>query len=177
VELSTTSGPSPGAGTRRSRPGEDLAGHLVELADMPEVERPQPRPTVEAAITRWPSTAWVDPQRNSSTSSMQSRRRSWRGRRRAACAEGGPRPAGPPGRLAGRRPVRSQAAPPRSPAAAVRAGHRPPIIEGDVDLVQHHMRGCIERASSDSGIMTALAAVILPGQGTLFRITPLHAPA
>jgi hypothetical protein len=38
----------------------------------PKVKLRSQVPTVEAAITRWPSTAWVDPQRSNSTSSMQS---------------------------------------------------------------------------------------------------------
>jgi hypothetical protein len=46
-------------------------------------------------------------------------------------------------------------------------GDRTLVVEGDVDLVQHHLRGWHRKVSSGSGIMTRVAAVILPGQGAL----------
>ena len=56
------------------------------------------------------------------------------------------------------------------------ARHRPLVVERDIDLVQHHMRGWHRKGVLRLGDRDCLAAVILPGQGTLFTARPLHAP-
>jgi hypothetical protein len=50
----------------RPRPGQDLLGEPVEPADLPEGEGAQEGPQVEGAMTRWPSTWLVAPQRSTS---------------------------------------------------------------------------------------------------------------
>ena len=57
------------------------------------------------------------------------------------------------------------------------ASHRPLVIEGDIDLVQHHVGRSHRKGVLRLGDRDRLAAVILPGQGTLFIMTPLHAPS
>jgi hypothetical protein len=46
------------------------------------------------------------------------------------------------------------------------AGHRPLVIEGDLDLVQYRMRGWHRKGVLRLGDHDRFAAVILPGQGT-----------
>jgi hypothetical protein len=48
------------------------------------------------------------------------------------------------------------------------------VVERDLDLVQHHMRGWYRKGVLRLGDRDCLAAVILPGQGTLFMPSPLH---
>jgi hypothetical protein len=69
---SILSGPVPGpASAAQARAGHGL-GHPIQLADMPEGEQRSNVPSVDGAITRWPSTAAVDPVPNMSTSSIAS---------------------------------------------------------------------------------------------------------
>jgi DDE domain len=58
---------SPATGQQRIR----RCSMTCRAGGLPEGKRPQERPDGGAAIIRWPSIAWVDPQPNSSTSSMQ----------------------------------------------------------------------------------------------------------
>jgi hypothetical protein len=64
--------PFAGAGTAAHARPRIAAVSWSSWRTCPEVKLRSHVPTVEAAITRWPSTAWLDPQRNSSMSSMQS---------------------------------------------------------------------------------------------------------
>ena len=50
------------------------------------------------------------------------------------------------------------------------AGHRTLVIKGHIDLVQQHPRGWHRRGVLRLGDRDCLAAVILPGQGTLFLL-------
>ena len=54
------------------RPGKELLGEPVQLADVPEGEGAQEGPKVQGAMTRRPSTRLVAPQRSRSASWMQS---------------------------------------------------------------------------------------------------------
>jgi len=60
------------AGPGRPRAREQLLAQPVELAHVPEVNERRNVPRVEGAITRWPSTWLVAPQRKRSASSIQS---------------------------------------------------------------------------------------------------------
>jgi hypothetical protein len=60
------------AGAGRPRPPKDRRGHLVKLTGVPKVNERGKAPTVEAAITWWPTTLPVAPERSNFTSSMQS---------------------------------------------------------------------------------------------------------
>src|SRR5215218_3857337 len=69
---STVSGPSPGPAPAAQALARTSPVTLSSWRTCPKVKLRSHVPTVEAAITRWPSTLAVDPARSSSTSSMQS---------------------------------------------------------------------------------------------------------
>jgi hypothetical protein len=148
---STVSGPSPGPARRRPRPAEDLAGHLVELADVPEGKRPQERahgggghhPVAEDAGGR-PAAQQLHVVDAVATSDqgMHQREQLAPGLGRAgAVAEvdelvGGlldPQPLGQGG-------GQQQAS----------MGDGPRIVEGDIDLVQHDVGGSHRKGASGS---------------------------
>src|SRR5918994_2767687 len=69
---STVSGPSPGPAPAAHALARIWSVTLSSWRTWPKVKARSQVPTVEAAITRWPSTLPVAPERSSSTSSMQS---------------------------------------------------------------------------------------------------------
>src|SRR5215207_2779827 len=69
---STVSGPSPGPAPAAHARLRISPVTLSSWRTWPNENDRRKVPTVEAAMTRWPSTLAVDPQRSSSTSSMQS---------------------------------------------------------------------------------------------------------
>jgi hypothetical protein len=169
--------PVAGPGARRPRPGEDLAGHLVELTDVAEREAAQPGPNGGGRHHPVPEHAGGRPaaQQLYVVDAVPARDhgvdhgeqlRSWVGRARPVAEidqlVGGlldPQPLGERG---------GQQQPGR--------GDRVLVIERDIDLVQHHVRGSHRKGVLRLGDRDCLAAVILPGQGTLFLLPPLHAP-
>src|SRR5215216_1779314 len=46
------------------------------------------------------------------------------------------------------------------------------VVEGDIGLVQHHLEGWHRKGRPPARDHDRLAAVILPGRGTLFTISP-----
>ena len=160
-----------GSGTRRPRPGEDLAGHLVELPDMPEGEAAQPRPhrggrhhpVAEHAGGRpCPQQLHVVDAVSAHGQRVHQRQQLASGASRAGpLAEidqlvGGPLNPQPLGKGRGQ----------QQPSA----GDCPGVIERDIDLVQDDVGGSHRKGASYWGRMAGLAAAILPGQEALFTI-------
>jgi hypothetical protein len=51
-------------------------------------------------------------------------------------------------------------------------GDRPLVVEGDIDLVQHHVRGWHRKGVLRFGDHDRLATVMLPGQEAVLVVTP-----
>jgi hypothetical protein len=165
--------PVAGPGTGRPRPAENLAGHLVELADVAEGEAAQPRPhgggghhpVAEHAGGR-PAT-----QQLHVVDAVATRDQSMYQREQLAPRLGRPRPVTEVDELVGGlldpQPLRQRC---RQQQTSMRDGPR--IIEGDIDLVQHDVGGWHRKGVLRLGDHDRLAAVILPGQRALFVISP-----
>ena len=65
-----TNSPSPGAGARNPRFGQQSFGEAVELADVDNANDRNHVPNVHGAITSWPSTIDLVPPRTTSASPM-----------------------------------------------------------------------------------------------------------
>jgi hypothetical protein len=163
---STVSGPSPDPAPAAQALVRTSPVTLSSWRTWPKVKPRSQVPTVEAAITRCPSTLAADPQRSSSTSSMQSPpATSAHQRQQLAPRVGRARPVAEIDQLVGQRCGQQQPG----------RGDRALVVEGDIDLVQHHVRGSHRKGVLRLGDHDRLAAVILPGQRTLFVLLPLHA--
>jgi hypothetical protein len=170
--------PVAGAGTRRPRPGKELAGHLVELADVAERKRPQERPDRRGGHDPMAKHRLGGPaaQQLHVIDAVPAGDHGVDQGEQLASRAGRARPVPEVNKLVGGlldpQPLR-QGRRQQQPGAS----HRPLVIEGDIDLVQHHVGRSHRKGVLRLGDRDRLAAAILPGQGTLFIMTPLHAPS
>ena len=165
--------PVPGAGARRPRPARTSPVTLSSWRTCPKVNARSHVPTVEAAITRWPSTLAVDPAAQQ-LHVIDAVATGDQGVDQGEQLAPGP---GRPGSVAEVDELVGGLLDPQPLGQGCRqqqpgAGDGPRVIEGDLDLVQHHMRGWHRKGVLRLGDHDCLAAVILPGQGTLFTIQP-----
>jgi len=165
--------PIAGSGARRPRPGEELAGHLVELADVPEGKRAQEGPN-----RRWGHDLVAEHAVGGSRAqqlhiidAVPARHQRVHQRQQLAPWVGPTRPVTKIHHLVGDL-LDLQPLGQRRRQQQPGTGDGTLVIEGDVDLVQQHVRGWHRKGVLRLGDRDRLAAVILPGQGTPFTISP-----
>jgi hypothetical protein len=169
---STVTGPSPGLAPAAQARLRISPVTLSGWRTWPKVNARSQVPTVEAAITRWPSTLVVDPQRSSSTSSMQSPPAASAWTRVSSLRPGWAAPGRPQieplvGRLLDPQPL-GQRCRQQQPGQ----GDRTLVVEGDVDLVQYDMGGWHRNGVLRLGEHDRLVAGMLRGQEAVFIVWP-----